>query len=218
MTFRKTWENNLRSSSSTTENSASISECKSLLNNVDHRPDLEDLSDLTTFMTRLNTIKEFFDLCTASVACFKADLPAIGQTFPTSNDFARPVRQFIVEFYRRQLVGVASMTLCLSVVNFAESVIADLSPNQLSDLTKMAVECQTVYPATKEKVQFLSLELKALCASLQKMTPALALEQQLEALFASQQVGVFYLYYQSFKCNLCVPAQNYSGDLNNGNI
>jgi hypothetical protein len=193
MTFRKTCENNLRSS--TTENSATISECKSLLNNIDHRPDLEDLSDLITFMARLNTIKGFFDLCAASVSCFKADLLAIGQNFPTTNDLARPVRQFIVEFYRRQLVGMPSMTLCLSVVNFAESIIADLSPmwNQLSDLTKIVVEQQTIYPATPEKVQYLSLELNALCVNLEKMTTALALEQQLELLFASQQVG-FYLW------------------------
>ena len=101
---------------------------------------------------------------------------------------ARPVRNFIVEFYRRQLVGMASLILCLSVVNFAESEAPELSCGQLKDLTKVVVDRRTVYPATKDKVQFLSIELAALCESLEKYTAALAFEQQLEVLFASQEV------------------------------
>ena len=199
MTFRKTWENNLRNAS--TENIATISECKSLLRNVELRPDLEELADLTTFMTRLMTIKEYLELCARCLACFKSDLSAIGQSFPHSQDMARPVRNFIVEFYRRQLVGMASLTLCLSVVNFAESEAPELSCGQLKDLTKVVVDRRTVYPATKDKVQFLSIELAALCETLEKFTAALAFEQQLEVLFASQEVRTItlILFFLNFK-------------------
>jgi hypothetical protein len=167
---------------------SAIADCKSILNNADQRVDIEELLDLSTFMTRMATIKDYLDLCARCMSCFKSDSSSIGQTFPNSNDMARPVRHFIVEFYRRQLIGVASTSLSLSVVNYAESVISEFPFHDLNDLTKVAVDRRIVYPATKEKVQFMSIELNALCTTLEKFTTALALEQKLEAIFACQQV------------------------------
>ncbi len=53
----------------------------------------------------------------------------------------------------------------------------------------LIIVTRTVFPVTKEKVNFLSLELNALCQMLDKMVNSLALEQKLEALTACQKVS-----------------------------
>jgi hypothetical protein len=67
-----------------------VADCRSIVCNVDGRVDIEDILDLATFMNRIGAIKNFFELCVRSVACFKSDLSVIGQTVPTGENLAGP--------------------------------------------------------------------------------------------------------------------------------
>ena len=164
-----------------------INDCRAFVANIDGRADIEEVLELATFMNRVATIKTFFELCQRSVACFKADPRVIGQTVPGGDDLARPLRHFIIEFYRRHLAGLSSLCLATSVVGFVDANAGTFGVT-LKDATKTVIDAKTSYPVTKEKVNFLSLNLKALCELLEKMIVSLSMEQKLDALTACQQV------------------------------
>ena len=164
-----------------------INDCRSFVDNIDGRADIEEVLQLATFMNRVAVIKNFFELCQRSVACFKADPRVIGTTVPGGDDFARPLRHFIVEFYRRHLVGLPSLCLATSVVSFVHANGGSFGGN-LKESTKSVIDAKTSYPVTKEKVNFLSLNLKALTELLEKMIISLAMEKKVEAVNAYLQV------------------------------
>lgn len=113
---------------------------------------------------------------------------AIGQAVPGGGDLARPVRHFVVEFYRRHIAGLASLSLAMAVANFVGFEAPNVPLVDFNDATKCVVDARTVVPVTKEVANFISLELNALITMLKKLATSLAFEQKLEALCACQQV------------------------------
>lgn len=137
---------------------------------------------LATFMSRLESLSEFFTLCARSKNCFKAD--KAGQLFPSGDDMGRPVTNYIAHYYRRHLKDHVDLIL----VQFINSIV-HLSGGDKTIAARVHEYMESHVPIARDKVQFLTLETKAIFANLRKTEVALHLEHKVEILHASQQIN-----------------------------
>jgi hypothetical protein len=101
----------------------------------------------------------FFDMCSRSLACFKSDTPAIGQTLPAGDAIIAPVRHFVAQFYRRHLVGAASLALAAAVAaDVAEASAAAVQHSDLAEAARSVVDGRATFPAlARDKVSIFKL-------------------------------------------------------------
>ncbi len=67
-----------------------------------------------SFFCRLLVIKEYFSTCTRSAEVFKGDPTGFGKLLPTGDEVARPIKLFLVEFYRRyEKYDTSIYTMCI---------------------------------------------------------------------------------------------------------
>lgn len=161
-------------------------------------PEYADLNSLGAFLCKLLVLKEFYSLCTRSMLSFKADVNVLGQTIPDGDELARPVKVFMTEFFRRCLVGYGtlslSIVLCDLVNNTEPKLLANL-PSAKAEKKLSVVELSSAYlerklsvPGLDDARLRLSAELNNLFALVRRVEMARFLEQNIEALNASQQI------------------------------
>lgn len=76
-----------------------ISESRLIVTQALLREDVGELIELSTFLSRLLVLKEYFSMCLRSSSCFKTDKNAIvGTLFPTGDEIARPLKVFVTEY------------------------------------------------------------------------------------------------------------------------
>ncbi len=135
------------------------------------RFEVAELTELVTFMQRLLVLKEFFALCTRSMICFKAESSSAASegTLPSGEAMAQPVKYYLAEFYRRQMLGLPSQAAVLLVCRFMEhkepSLLTNLTEEnsqtrlQLEELTKTFLTQQTLQPSGgSDRGRFFTLE------------------------------------------------------------
>ena len=107
------------------------------------REDVRELTELWTFLNRLLVLKEYFSMCMRASACFKTGSNSIvGTLFPSGDEIARPLKVYVTEYFRRSMLGIAS--LCLSVVtcnfvNLSEPTLLMNLPDAKSGPTKLSI-------------------------------------------------------------------------------
>ena len=161
------------------------------LGTVSSRPEMHELLDLTIFMHRILVVKEFFSLCTRSMVVFKAEASQLGQLLPTMDEVARPVKLFLAEYYRRQLLGVGSQSLATLTCRYVEARESNLLTNlkdkmTVEDLSKAFLDTRLSKPGMSDKGRFLSLEFENIWGLTKKTEVAKYLAENVEALQANQ--------------------------------
>ena len=162
------------------------------------KQDLHELTEISTILARLLVLKDCFELFSRCMLCFKADPSVTGQFFPTGDEMARPVKLYIAEFYRKRLLGVFSWTLSLSLCEFTaltepsllENLPDSSSPTKLPTLEITKAYSDRKFSSTSVTSVTLSAEsLNHVCSNMMKSEVGKYLQQNIDALTASQRIN-----------------------------
>ena len=145
------------------------------------------LVDLSVFLCRLVLLRDFFTLCTTAMLSFKAEPRVLGEMLPSGDDMARALTQFVSEYYRRQLVGFATLNLSVFVASCVGS--PEDFEEAFVDVEGLAEVLQTRARMGHTDGLNYEREVTHLEAALRRLEMAKYLEQNVEVVQANQQVN-----------------------------